>query len=242
MFEESLVESTPMLRARNRWPAVASFAVQAVIATAIVAIPLMHPEIMPLHLPLMSLTPPVPIPPTPPVVVERVTMDDTASNGSSVPRLETSGHSSRPQLDQTTFGNEPPTTSNIGVMTSGNDALNMLANTSATGSHVSVVPAARPGPPLRLSTGISAGLLLAPITPVYPRIAVAIRQSGTVVVHAIISKAGNIESANVVSGPVMLQSAALDAVRLARYRPYLLNGEPTEVETTFNINFRLNDQ
>jgi protein TonB len=63
---------------------------------------------------------------------------------------------------------------------------------------------------------------------------------GTVIIHAIISKDGHIESANAVSGPPMLQGSALEAVRAARYRPYLLTGLPTEVDTTFSIVFRLN--
>jgi protein TonB len=82
-------------------------------------------------------------------------------------------------------------------------------------------------------------MLLAPIQPLYPPIAKAAHREGTVIIHAIISKEGRIESANVVSGPAMLTGAALDAVRNAHYRPYLLNGQPTEVETTFSINFRL---
>ena len=105
---------------------------------------------------------------------------------------------------------------------------------------IAVTPAARPGP-LNISKGVAAGLLLAPITPIYPPIAKAAHQEGTVIIHAIISKAGHIESAIAESGPLMLQGAALDAVREARYRPYLLNGLPTEVETTFNINFRLSN-
>ena len=47
------------------------------------------------------------------------------------------------------------------------------------------------------------------------------------------------KSAAAESGPMMLQQAALDAIRMARYRPYLLNGLPTEVDTTFVVNFRL---
>jgi len=65
------------------------------------------------------------------------------------------------------------------------------------------------------------------------------RAEGTVVVQAVISKSGRIESARVVSGLPVLQAAALQAVRAARYRPYLLNGLPIEVETTVSINFRL---
>jgi protein TonB len=65
------------------------------------------------------------------------------------------------------------------------------------------------------------------------------RTQGTVVVQAVISKTGRIESARVVSGPEMFQAAVLQAVRAARYRPFLLNGLPTEVETTITIGFSL---
>ena len=94
---------------------------------------------------------------------------------------------------------------------------------------------------MHVSTGVMAGQLLQPIAPEYPMIARLSRAEGTVVVQAVISKSGRIESARVVSGPPVLQAAALQAVRAARYRPYLLNGLPTEVETTISINFRLGD-
>jgi protein TonB len=58
-----------------------------------------------------------------------------------------------------------------------------------------------------------------------------------VVLHALISKTGTIDNLSVVSGPEMLRAAALDAVRTWRYKPYLLNGEPTEVDTTVTVNF-----
>jgi protein TonB len=60
-----------------------------------------------------------------------------------------------------------------------------------------------------------------------------------VVLQATISKSGTIENLRVMSGPAVLQRAALDAVAQWRYRPYLLNGEPVEVETTVNVEFRL---
>jgi protein TonB len=66
------------------------------------------------------------------------------------------------------------------------------------------------------------------------------RVSGTVVLAATISKTGTIENLHVVSGPPVLQQAALDAVQTWLYRPYLLDGEPVEVETTINVVFTLN--
>jgi periplasmic protein TonB len=82
-------------------------------------------------------------------------------------------------------------------------------------------------------------MLIAPIRPVYPAIAKAAHIEGTVVVEAIISRTGTIESLHVISGPVMLQSSAIDAIRAARYQPYRLNGETTEVQTTIMVNFHM---
>ena len=72
-----------------------------------------------------------------------------------------------------------------------------------------------------------------------PPIAIAARIEGTVVLQATISKAGTIENLRVASGPPMLQQAALDAVKTWLYRPYLLDGQPVEVETTVNVIFTL---
>jgi protein TonB len=92
---------------------------------------------------------------------------------------------------------------------------------------------------VNISAGVSQGLLLQKTTPVYPPIAKAARVSGTVVLQATISKTGSIEGLHVISGPAMLQQAALEAVKNWRYRPYLLNNEPVEVETTVNVIFTL---
>jgi protein TonB len=92
---------------------------------------------------------------------------------------------------------------------------------------------------LVISSGVMAGMIVLKTQPVYPPIAKAARQSGTVVLQATISKTGAIENLHVISGPAMLQQAAMDAVRQWRYRPYLLNGEPVEVETTVNVIFTL---
>jgi protein TonB len=102
---------------------------------------------------------------------------------------------------------------------------------------VVVAKAAVPAAPLNISRGVSAGLLLTPLRPVYPEIAKIAHVSGTVVVTATIDKSGRIVGLKVLSGPPMLQQAAADAVRDARYRPYLLNGQPVEVVTTFSVNF-----
>ncbi len=90
-----------------------------------------------------------------------------------------------------------------------------------------------------ISAGIAVGLLMQKTAPVYPPIAKTARVQGTVVIQATISKTGSIESPRVVSGPVMLRQAALDAVKTWRFRPYMLSGEPVDVETTVNVIFAL---
>jgi serine/threonine-protein kinase len=92
---------------------------------------------------------------------------------------------------------------------------------------------------VNISAGVAVGMLLEKTAPTYPPIAKAARVSGTVILQATISKTGTIENLRVVSGPPMLQQAALDAVKTWRYRPYLLFGEPVEVETTVNVIFTL---
>jgi protein TonB len=100
-----------------------------------------------------------------------------------------------------------------------------------------VVKVAPPKGPTRVSSGVISGLAISQPKPVYPPIARAAHVSGAVVLHAVISKTGTIEKLEVVSGPEMLRASALDAVRNWRYKPYLLNGEPTEVDTTVTVNF-----
>jgi protein TonB len=92
---------------------------------------------------------------------------------------------------------------------------------------------------VRVSAGVAVGLLMQKTAPVYPLIAKTARVSGTVVLQARISKTGAIEDLHVLSGPVMLRQSAMDAVRTWRYKPYKLNNEPTEIETTINVIFSL---
>lgn len=107
------------------------------------------------------------------------------------------------------------------------------------GPKINVEPP-KPKGPTRISGGVMAGQILQKTTPVYPPIARAAHVGGTVVLHAIIGKDGSIQNLSVISGPPMLVGAATDAVKQWRYKPYLLNGDPTEVDTTITVNFNLN--
>jgi peptidyl-prolyl cis-trans isomerase A (cyclophilin A) len=90
-----------------------------------------------------------------------------------------------------------------------------------------------------ISADVAKGMLIQKTEPIYPPVARAARVAGTVVLKATISDTGNVENLQVVSGPPMLQQAALDAVKEWRYRPYLLNGQPVKVLTVINVIFTL---
>jgi len=95
-----------------------------------------------------------------------------------------------------------------------------------------------PERPLVISK-LSPGQLIARIEPQYPAIARQARIEGEVVLTAIISKTGKVESLQLKSGHPLLAQAARDAVRTWKYRPYILNGEAVEVETQITVDFRL---
>jgi protein TonB len=97
-----------------------------------------------------------------------------------------------------------------------------------------------PAKMVSISAGVAGGLLVQKTAPLYPQIAKLARVSGTVVLKATITTSGNLSNLQVVSGPDMLQRAALDAVKSWRYRPYTVNNVPTDVETTVNVIFSLN--
>ncbi len=83
------------------------------------------------------------------------------------------------------------------------------------------------------------GSLIRRVQPVYPPLARTAHIQGSVVVDALISKAGTMENVHAISGHPMLVPAAIDAVSQWRYRPYILNSEPIEVETQITVNFYL---
>jgi protein TonB len=112
--------------------------------------------------------------------------------------------------------------------------------TGGTGPAIHVAPP-KPTGPARISGGVIAGNRIAFVEPQYPPIAKIAHMSGTVVLHAIISKSGSVQRLTVASSTnPMFNNYAIQAVQQWRYRPYLLNGDPTEVDTTITVNFALN--
>jgi TonB family protein len=124
----------------------------------------------------------------------------------------------------------PPASAADGTTTS--DTLG-TADTAAPSS------ASLSGSLVNVSSGVMAANLLAAPMPTYPRLASLTHMQGNVMMQAIISKDGTVESVHVLKGHRLLRSAATNAVRAWRYRPYLVNGRPVEVATIVSVEFTL---
>jgi TonB family protein len=98
---------------------------------------------------------------------------------------------------------------------------------------------APPAGAVRIAGGVVAGQLLAHTNPIYPQAAKDAKVQGSVILHAVIGKDGTIQSLQVVSGPEELRASAWEAVKTWVYKPFMLNGEPTAVETTITVNYLL---
>ena len=91
---------------------------------------------------------------------------------------------------------------------------------------------------VRISQGVSQGLLIRRVPPQYPPAAKATHTQGEVRIEATINKEGLVVSPKVLRGDAILAHAALEAVRQWRYKPYYLNGQPVEIQTEITINFK----
>jgi TonB family protein len=92
---------------------------------------------------------------------------------------------------------------------------------------------------MNVSQGVSRGLLVKTVQPEYPSIALRMRTEGPVELLATITKSGNISAVKILSGDAGLAHAAADAVKQWKYKPYLLNGEPVEIQTQVTVIFKL---
>lgn len=248
MFEDSLIASGVSLEqsrnaGRTRLIAMASVAIQGLVLGAFIALPTIWPERLPLVSiapKLASLTlkkPQVKVEPKP-IHVE--TMVDNAVQAPAQPQpLIESRVSNILHLGNPIAQAAEAPAFNFNVRMTSGTSISPIGAVTGTGSSPVVVPGTKPGPPPRISDGVTEGMLLSPIRPVYPRMAIMARVEGTVVVTATIDKQGRVTGLQVVSGNPMLTSAAMDAIKDARYKPYLLNGEPTNIITTISVNFRL---
>jgi protein TonB len=237
MFEDSLFASrVGVVSASKRWTMLASMGLQATIAVVVITLPLLHPEALPFRVEAPKVM--VPLMPKPPVM-GRMETAASASAGVAPAITRPMILPSLPPNNRDLAMTDAPPLVPIGPGMGTRDGLPYgIGVGDGPGPAVTVAPV-KASAPLNVSTGVLQGMLIAPIRPVYPAIAKAAGVQGTVIVEAIISRTGTIESLHAVSGPQMLQAAALDAIREARYQPYRLNGVPTEVETKITVNFRL---
>ena len=238
MFQDALFESAG--RPRRSHPATLfAFVLQAIAVAAIVITPLLRvappPQVRSL-IESLSFSPPPPPPPP--------------SSGTQA------SHAGFSQIIGTTVALPPRIPAHPAVINDDNVQPPSILGTGngvtgATGTGVGhniadilgapVAPVQAPAPtrPLPVSTGVMQGLLLTSVRPAYPRLAQAARIQGAVILLATISREGRVENIRVVNGHPMLVGAAIDAVRQWRYRPYLLNGKPIEVETQITVNFMI---
>jgi protein TonB len=227
MFEDSTFESACTIHTRSRQWMLAAFACNASILLAFIMVPLIFPPMLPHQFcaSLMEIfVPPKPQLPQQPTQTARPAIE-AQNDPFQAPRTI-------PSIIVIPAVPDPPVIPASSSLTDpGNDLFRKPAD----------VPVIRPAAqaPLRVSSGTVEGLLIQKKAPVYPAFALATRISGTVTLGAIISKSGVIENLRVISGPAVLRQAALDAVRTWRYRPYLLDGHPVEVETTVTVIFTL---
>ena len=240
MFEDSLIESGGKLKTKRGRTTAVSFLLEAVVVGVLVLIPLLFTEALPKAQLLMALVAPPPPPPPPPPpaevhVVKQVQTDIV--NGqlrtpTKIPKkIEMIKEEEAP----------PPMMSGVVGGVPGGVPGGQMGGVmgSIIGSANTSIPRVATPQRVRVSQGVTQGMVIRKVNPTYPQIAKTARVQGQVVLQAEISKEGTIQNLRVISGHPLLTQSALDAVKQWRYRPYILNGEPVEVDTTVTVIFSL---
>lgn len=240
MFDRTLNSSWDE-RSRRGLATLTSLALQALALTVLLMLPLLRPQGLPsFHQlstpvswgqPLAAPSRTVRMSPSANNIVQNVPADIIFTMPSRIPKgIATDGNDAPP-----TVGPSAPAMPGTG----GGDP-NGVRKLFESGSRpvLPVVRPALPVAPLRISH-MSEGNLVHKVQPAYPALARSARIQGAVVLQAVISKAGAIKNLKVLAGHPMLVQAAIDAVSQWRYRPYILNNEPVEVETLITVNFSL---
>lgn len=244
MFEDSLIESGGRLRTRRGATTLLSFILQVALVGILVILPLVFTEALPKQQLMTFLVAPPPPPPPPPppaatpIKTVKVVQTDIINGQLRTP-------TKIPEKVQMIKEEEapPPVMSASGVVGGVPGGVPGGQMGGVIGGIISSTPVAVPkvaAPQrVRVSQGVSQGLLIRKVQPTYPPLARQARIQGTVMLQAEISKDGTIENLRLISGHPMLAPAAIEAVKQWRYKPYLLNGEPVAVETTVMVNFTL---
>ncbi|HVR22263.1 MAG TPA: energy transducer TonB [Candidatus Polarisedimenticolia bacterium] len=242
MFEDSLLESGGRLKTKRGRTTTFAIILEIGLIGVMVLMPLIFTEALPKQQLMTFLVAPPPPPPPPPpaaapVHVQKQIQTDIVNGALRTP-------TKIPQKIQMIKEDEaPPQMAAAGVVGGVAGGIPGGTMNGVLGGIISSTPVAVPkvATPqrVRVSAGVTSGLLVRKVNPVYPPLARQARISGTVVLRAVISKDGSIENLSLVSGHPMLAPAAIDAVKQWKYKPYLLNGEPVEVDTEVQVNFTL---
>jgi periplasmic protein TonB len=238
MFEDALMESGGKIKTKSKYWSIATLILNVAILAVLAIWPLLHPLALPNNLMvalLVAPAPPPPPPPPPPPAAPKVQVKSEILNN------ELQAPSKIPHVIKQVTESAPPSMGVAGMEGMGSGAAGAPGGLFGGTGTAPVVVKAAPPQKLKISSGVMLGNLVQKTVPRYPEIARQARISGTVVLQATISKTGTIVNLKVISGPAMLQQAALEAVSQWRYRPYELNGDPVEVETTVNVVFNLGD-
>jgi protein TonB len=241
MFEDSLIESGGRLKTKRGLTTSISFLVEAMLLGVMILIPLLFTDALPkTQLLTLIVAPPPPPPPPPPAaapvhIVKQVQTD--IING----QLRTP--TKIPKKVEMIKEDEAPPPVMAGVVGGVPGGVPGGQMGGVIGGIISSTPVAVPkvaAPTrVRVSQGVTEGMVLRRVQPNYPPLARQARIQGDVVLQAEISKDGAIENLRVISGHPMLAPAAIDAVKQWRYKPYFLNGEPVAVETQITVKFSL---
>jgi protein TonB len=237
MFAEFLSDSEWSNHSHRGWTTLMSFVVQATALGSLLLIPLFYTE----GLPKLAMLAPLLAPAPPAAAVSPRTSNRTAQGNLMGNMLISPQQIPRTVTILTDLTPPPPMVDpyTVGVGHSTGDMHNRGSVMSSIGESDFVLPPPAPTvhhPPV---SHMMEGNLVHRVQPDYPLLARQARIQGQVVLRAMISREGAIENLQVLSGNPLLTPAALNAVRQWRYRPYVLNGEPVEVETEVTVNFVL---
>jgi protein TonB len=239
MFEDSLIESGGRLKTRRGKTTTLAVIFQVGIIAVMVLIPLLFTEALPKTqlMTFLVAPPPPPPPPPPPAAVKIVkTIQTDIVNG----QLRTP--TKIPKKVEIVKEEEAPPPMNAGVVGGVPGGVPGGSLGGVMGSIIGGTPTAVPKVAVqrvRVSQGVTQGMVIHRVQPTYPPLARTARVQGAVQLAAVIGKDGAVQNLHVLSGHPLLTQAALDAVKQWRYKPYILNGEPVEVDTQITVNFTL---
>jgi protein TonB len=243
MFEDSLIESGGRLKTNRGVFTTLSMFFQLGLLGVLVLIPLLFTEALPKTQLMMSLVAPPPPPPPPPPAAAPVHIVKQVQTDIINGQLRTPTKIPEKVLQIKEDEAPPPMMASSGVVGGVPGGVPGGQMGGVIGGIISSTPVAVPKAVVptrvRVSQGVTQGLLIRKVQPAYPPLARQARISGSVLLQAEISTDGTITDLHLISGHPMLAPAAIDAVRQWRYKPYILNGEPVPVETQITVIFSL---